>query len=244
MQKDQSDLGLIFKKRARRRLVGAIALVLLMVVFLPILLEDRAETGAQQEIAIVMPGNSPSDEVIISEEIINVEDLQPEKTDKVETLILPKAKPVKPKAKAPEVKKAEVKVTQVEKPKPVAEVKPKPVVKVKPKAAVEEKPKATPEKKKVVKKVVVKEPAKKVDSTKLSNPYYVQIGVFSDVANVNKLKVKLDELGYQSVTEKMKTATGDKTRLRTVSFDGRNEAAIALENIKDAGLTGMVVSQK
>ena len=54
----------------------------------------------------------------------------------------------------------------------------------------------------------------------------------------------LDGIGYKSVTEKMQTATGEKTRLRTSTFEGRNEAAIALENIKDAGLTGMVVSQK
>ena len=72
----------------------------------------------------------------------------------------------------------------------------------------------------------------------------MQIGVFSDIANVKKLQIMLDGIGYKSVTEKMQTATGEKTRLRTSTFEGRNEAAIALENIKDAGLTGMVVSQK
>jgi DedD protein len=150
MQKNQSDLGLIFRKRARRRLVGAIALVLLMVILLPRVLEDRAQTNTQQDIAIVMPDGSSASDVAV----------------------------------------------------------------------------------------------KKTEFTSKNNPFYVQIGVFSDMANVKKLQVKLDELGYQSVAEKMKTATGEKTRLRTSTFEAESEAEIALKNIKDAGLTGMIVSQK
>ena len=38
-----------FKKRARRRLVGAIALVLLMVTILPMVLDDRAAKPQQQQ---------------------------------------------------------------------------------------------------------------------------------------------------------------------------------------------------
>ena len=71
----------------------------------------------------------------------------------------------------------------------------------------------------------------------------MQIGVFSDAANVKQLQAKLSDLGYKSQTEKIDTDKGKKIRLRTQVFGDRNEAAIALENIKDAGLTGMVVSQ-
>ncbi|MEO1948193.1 MAG: sporulation protein, partial [Methylophilaceae bacterium] len=78
MQKDQSDLGLIFRKRARRRLVGAIALVLLMVILLPRVLEDRAQTNTQQDIAIVMPDGSGASDVVVSEELITLEDLKAE----------------------------------------------------------------------------------------------------------------------------------------------------------------------
>lgn len=236
MQKDQSDLGLIFKKRARRRLVGAIALVLLMVILLPIVLEDRTQTGMEQDIAIVMPDGTTGDEVIVSEEVITIEDLKAETAANTKKLTLPKATPVKPKEKQAE-NAVKPKVT----PKPVAE-KAKPVVKEKPKAVVEAKAeiKTAAEKK----EVVAKETVKKAETASKANPFYVQIGVFSDIANVKKLQVKLDGLGYKSVTEKMQTATGEKTRLRTSTFEGRSEAAIALENIKDAGLTGMVVSQK
>ena len=90
MQKDQSDLGLIFKKRARRRLVGAIALVLLMVILLPIVLEDRTQTGMEQDIAIVMPDGTTGDEVIVSEEVITIEDLKAETAANTKKLTLPK----------------------------------------------------------------------------------------------------------------------------------------------------------
>ena len=50
-----------FKKRARRRLVGAIALVLLMVTVLPMLLDDRTVKTPQQEITITIPSQENSD---------------------------------------------------------------------------------------------------------------------------------------------------------------------------------------
>lgn len=243
MQKDQSDLGLIFKKRARRRLVGAIALVLLMIILLPIVLEDRAEVSSPQEIAIVMPDGDVSDEVVVSEELITIDDLKATKTDEVkpEPLVLPK-----PKAEKTNTKDVVPATKQKVAVKSTAEVKSKPVVKEKSKAPAETKPKPTAatEKKTEAKAPTKKEAPVKSEPISATGKFYVQIGVFSNIDNVKKLQVKLDELGYQSVTEKMQSATGDKTRLRTASFDGRNEAAIALENIKDAGLTGMVVSQK
>ena len=60
MQKDQSELELNFKKRARRRLVGAIALVLLMVILLPMLLKDRAASNPQSQITITLPNENNS----------------------------------------------------------------------------------------------------------------------------------------------------------------------------------------
>ena len=210
MQKDQSDLGLIFKKRARRRLVGAIALVLLMFILLPIVLEDRTQTDMQQNITIVMPDEYTGGEVIVSEEVITIEALKAETAVNTKKLALPKVTPVNPKENPKAVVEANAEIkTTVEK-----------------------------------KEVVAKDTVKKAEAASKVNPFYVQIGVFSDIANVKKLQIMLDGIGYKSVTEKMQTATGEKTRLRTSTFEGRNEAAIALENIKDAGLTGMVVSQK
>jgi len=51
----QSEQEIQFKKRARRRLVGAVALVLLMIVILPMLLQDKVEQAAN-EVVISIPG--------------------------------------------------------------------------------------------------------------------------------------------------------------------------------------------
>jgi len=226
MQKDQIDQGLSFKKKARRRLVGAVALVFLMIVILPMLLEDREKTPFQEEIEIVIPSQEMVAEAPQETPVIQAPVDVDSSVNEIVELELPKVVP-QSKPKAVEVKKTEA-------PKKVAEVKPKAPA-----------PKKAEPKKVEAKKSPAKPKEKpKAKSTSNSNKYYVQIGVFSDPENVKKLKVKLEELGYKSVTEKMKSSTGTKTRLRTEAFDGRNEAAIALENIKDQGLTGMVVNQK
>jgi DedD protein len=60
MAKAISDEELQLKKRARRRLVGAIALVLLVVVFLPMFLDSEPKP-LNQDIAIIIPALSGSD---------------------------------------------------------------------------------------------------------------------------------------------------------------------------------------
>lgn len=214
MQNDQSDLELVFKKRARRRLVGAIALVLLMVILLPMLLKDRTKTQPQQEIAIVMP-QSGTDKML--ENPVSTDGVTSDK----EVVELSKSAPT-----AIEQKVESEKQIELAKPKTA------------PNVAAESKAASKPASKPKVADKIEK------DTQKTDNLFYVQIGVFAEQANIKKLQVKLDELGYRSVTEKISTDTGEKTRLRTISFAGKNEAVIALENIKDAGLTGMVVSQK
>jgi DedD protein len=214
MQKDQIDQGLSFKKRARRRLVGAIALVLLMVVILPMMLEDRENTVQEEDVEIIMPTQTTELETPDMTEAVEAEDVEeliiqvPEEEER-EVVALPKVETEKKKT---ETKKA---VESVQK-KNVANVEDK--------------------------KATAKKPSTAQDVS--NDKYYVQIGVFSNPENIKKLQIKLDDLGYKSLTEKITTDTGVKTRLRTETFIGRNEAAIALENIKDAGLAGMVVSQK
>jgi DedD protein len=206
-QVDQVDQGLSFKKRARRRLVGAIALVFLMIIFLPMVLEDREKSIQQEDIEIVMPNEQSSDNDIATA-VVGVE-LDADDEELVASTATTNESSTNngqdsAKAKSLPAIEAPTKLANVEKIQNTAP------------------PKNTP----------------------AGNKYYVQIGVFSDPSNINKLQTKLNDLGYKSLTEKITTDTGVKTRLRTESFTDRNEAAIALENIKDAGLAGMVVNQK
>ena len=190
MQRDQSDQELNFKKKARRRLVGAIALVLLMGILLSVVLKDPSADTPQEKITISLQ-NQASTTVIPS----------PSPAD-FDSNIVPD-EPAKPAETAqPEAAPAEVADVPVDIP-------------------------ANPE-------AAKPEAAKK---------FYVQIGVFSNEASVKQLQTKLTDLGYKSQTEKIMTDKGEKIRLKTQVYAERNEAAIALEDIKSAGLTGMVVSQ-
>jgi DedD protein len=71
---------LTLKKRARRRLVGAIALVLLMVIILPQVLQDRAILAQQEPIKITMPEleSSPVELAVNNTELTNAANQQPE----------------------------------------------------------------------------------------------------------------------------------------------------------------------
>ena len=198
MQKDQSDIELNLKKRARRRLVGAIALVLLMIVLLPMLLKDRSASSPQDKITITLPNETSTS-------------VTPAPSD-FDSSVMPHNS--EQKALATEAVPTEMEAaTDAE-----ATAVPVPAIK---------------------EPLQVKEPIKMASAQK----FFVQVGVFSDADNVKKLQAKLTDLGYKSQTEKVSTPKGDKIRLKTQVFVDRNEATIALENIKDAGLTGMLVSQ-
>ncbi len=222
MQKDSAaDIELNLKKKARRRLVGAIAMVILMVILLPILLKDRTAAVSQDDVKIS----------IQHEETAAAATFAPAAPTDFDSNVVPDEKT--PIEKAPEISAPQVK--QAEPASAPAAAKPE-VVQDDPEAA---KPQAPAK------------PTKPVDAPKgnaakdnaAKGQFFVQIGVFSEMANVKQLQSKLTSLGYQSKIEKISTPKGEKIRLRSQVFDSRNEAAIALQNIKEAGLTGMVVSQ-
>ena len=214
-----NEQELILKKRARRRLVGAIALVLLMVIVLPMILKDRTAPDAQDSIKISMPEAKTDD---FNSTVIpldgNVGTPKPEEGAAVPDAPADIAEPAKPEAepKAAEVKavpEKPVAVKPADKPvaKPVESKKPEPI------------------------KAAIAESAK-------NESFTVQIGVFSDSANVKQLQDKLKQAGYSSHTEKLSTPKGEKIRLRAGNFNSRQEADAALSKMKQAGLTGMVMA--
>ncbi|MCB5189600.1 SPOR domain-containing protein [Methylobacillus arboreus] len=214
-----NDQELQFKKRARRRLVGAIALVLLMVTILPMVLDDRSNKTPPQEIAIHIPSQDGPEftskvaplsepvEEIVSEPVLSIPEPQEAAHDDEAAAPVPPA-PVKKEVAKPEAKPVAPKV-EVRKPEP-APGKDKPA---------DAKPAAT-------------------------GSFLVQIGVFSDPINVKNLQDKLSGQGLKSHTEQIATASGDKTRLRVGPFASREAAEQALGKVKAIGLSGMVISNK
>lgn len=206
-----NEQALILKKRARRRLVGAIALVLLMIIILPRILQDRANQATQESIKITMPTE------------------QVEPFNSAITPTVPETTVEEPALMTEEKTETEIENLAAKQ----AEANIKPQVKSQPTIS---------DKTDTTKPEQVKPESKPVDSTKKTTGFTVQVGVFSDAANVKQLQDKLKQAGISSYTEKISTPNGQKIRLRAGQFVTRQEASDALTTIKSAGLSGMVIS--
>lgn len=230
-----------FRKRARRRLIGAVALVLLMVTVLPMLLDDRSEQAPHPDVAISIPsqddGNFASKIVPTIPPAANVAPVAPD----VAAQPSPPAAVVPQPAVAPVVAepKPEPKVEPRPEPKPNAE--PKPESKPKP----ELKPKPEPAKP-VVKEQPTPEPkvapvvAEKTEPAK-NEAVSIQVGVFSDSDKVTQMKSKAGSLGVKCSTEPLNTKTGAKVRMRCGPYASRAEAEQAQASLKSAGISNTIL---
>lgn len=228
-----NDQELALKKRARRRLVGAIALVLLMIIVLPIVLQDRAALAPQEAIKITMPEDSvtplppPAETPIapVAPPVAQADVTEPANTEP--PTVTEEAVATEP-ISMPEVKKAEVKRPEVKKPeaKPLA-LKPAEVAK----------PAETA-------KPAEEKPQENKPSLKNAESFTIQVGVFSEMANVKQLQARLKQAGLDSRTENISTPSGEKIRLKAGRFASRQEAAYALTKLQAVNLTGMVITNK
>jgi len=221
---NEQELNL--KKRARRRLVGAIVMVILMLIILPKILQDRAALAPQAAIKISMPEaklnqqNAAKSEaaavgqasfIVEPETSITADPLDAEpavaikddNSDKQAKLEADKQKVLE--AKASELKASEAKIS-------------------------------------AAKANNVAKSAETRDATQQTGRFAVQVGVYSDAANVKQLQDKLTQAGYASHTEKIATNNGDKIRLRAGKFSSRQDAVSALNKLQQLGLPGMVIS--
>lgn len=222
----EADGQLEIKKRARRRLVGAIALALLAVIVLPMVM-DQEPKPLTQDIAIRIPSQDtgafpavPAPSVAESKPAAKPEPEQAAQLPNVVATPPHVAQPVaepKPESR-PELPKAVLPPKQMAPP-------PKQVA---PQAApVEAKPEGKPE--------------------AAHEQWILQLGAYQDQANVKQLQAKLKNLGYPSYTEKVDTPQGQRTRVRGGPF-GTQEAAekaqARMKRLGAGGPPGGVVAQK
>jgi len=212
-----SEQEIQLRKRARRRLVGAVALVLLMVTVLPMVLDDREAQTPQPEIAVNIPSQDGSD---FASRIV----------------------PVEPGAEgAPQPNQSPA--TPVESPLPQPEPAPTPEPEPKAEPAPQPEPPVMPAPKVEAPKPAPPQPAAPAKQAMTNDGYTVQIGVFSDAGNVRQLQSKLEASGFKSYTEKLGMPGGTKIRLRVGSYATRAEAEKARDKLKAAGTTGIVVAK-
>ena len=242
----QSEQEIQFKKRARRRLVGAVALVLLMIVLLPMLLEDKVAQGNREDVVISIPSQDAQLDTKASPEPAKLPEApQVSTSPSTETSALVTQNPVA----TNETKPAEVKPVEqkpVEPPAPVVENKPapiaqndKPVTKPADQPPAQEAP--PPKKEEAKPKPKPVDSASKAEKTDVKGNYLLQIGVFSDPENVKKLEAKLSDSGLKPRGEVIDTPTGKATRLRVGPFSSRKDAEAALVKVKALNIPGQVV---
>lgn len=216
-----SEQEIQFRKRARRRLVGAIALVLLMVTILPMVLDDQGPAAPQQEIAISIPSQEGGDftsKIVPAEVPAAGSEASPSQPlPELAAPVAPQPAPAAPEASVPPAA-------------PVAAAKPEPVKKAEPAASAPKPDVAVP--------AAEKAPVEKAGSVK--SGFSVQIGVFSDAAKVKQLQAKLKAQGVTTYTEKL----GNKIRLRSGPFDSRPEAEKVQAKLKTMNMATIVVANK
>ncbi len=217
MARNVSDEELQLKKRARRRLVGAIVLVTAVAVVLPMILDSEPKP-ATQNISIQIP--SPDAGVVST---------KPAPLKPVETAT-PAATPVAaaPAAPAPAESKAAPKAETKPEPKPAAKAESKAVTPVKPAG----KPESA---------VKSKDGAQEKPPAAASGGFVIQVIALSDADKAKELQGKITAAGLKAYTEVVQTAKGPVTRVRVGPYASREAAEKARAQLQPLQLDGKVV---
>lgn len=249
------DELLMLRKRARRRLVGAIVLVLVATTVLWNVLDALPEQEMKPEQVEIsgLPASAPTQAPVAPPPVAAS---APQETDILATLppedsVLappPAAEASRPQVVAPVVAPAaQAAVAPPVEPKPVV---PKPV---EPKPT---EPKPTDKKPEPV--VAQKKPApdpaailegreaeapRAAASSATAEKYQVQLAALSDADKISALKQRLSAVGVAARFSKVQTSKGEVTRVRVGPFGSRAEADAALRKLERAGVSGIIVTK-
>ncbi|MFL6715964.1 MAG: SPOR domain-containing protein [Burkholderiaceae bacterium] len=261
-----SDPVLPEKKRARRRLVGAVALVLAAVVGLPMILDSepkpvtddiaidipskdkRTQAGAVQTPPVAsapkMPGNAGLDkdeEVIDPASLPTPSEAAPSTAARSEMpqLVKPEPKPrVEPRAETPRPSKPEGKnEAKPERKTELAHVKPEAKPEAKPAPHAAEKVDEASR----ARAILEGRPEAKPEAKKDSGRFVVQVAALATQDKVDELQDKLRSAGITSFTQKVSTDGGSRTRIRVGPFSSKEEADRVRAKLSKIGLAGTLV---
>ncbi len=266
-----SDEELQLKKRARRRLIGAIALVTVVAVFLPMVLDheprpvnqdiniqipaQNAGTFTSKIVPVVPGGAETKAEPAVDANAVPATAVPPAAVDASKApAVAAKAEPAKvaPAAPAPPVKDSEVappKVAVVDPKAAASEAKARP--KMPPastdsEAAPEKAPAsdaATKPKAKPEPKADAKPKSAKAAKAGEGGAFVVQIAALNDADKAGQMRDQIAAAGVKSYTEAVPTAKGNVTRVRAGPFATRAAAEKARDKLKELGLAGNVVAK-
>ena len=231
-----SEEELQLKKRARRRLIGAIALVTVVAVFLPMIL-DHEQKSVNQDISIQIPSQNAG---VFTSKI--VQSVAANKAESPATELAPAAAPVETQKVAPTAQPVRA---AAKSPEPAIVKTPEPEAKPKVKAPVVVDAEALPTPPPAVEaKTEAKSKPKpaKTAATDITG-YVVQIAALADPGKAKLLSEQIVAAGVKGYTEVVPTSNGDVTRVRAGPFSSRESAEKARDRLKAAGLNGNVVAK-
>lgn len=261
MARNVSDEELQLKKRARRRLVGAIVLVTAVAVVLPMILDSEPKP-ASQSINIQIPSPdagmltaaptplkpadsaTPAAKPEAKPEPVKPETVEarPSPVEGKSLAAAPARSEAKPEAKAESRPESGPEAKSEAKAEAKSEAKAEPV---KPAAKPEKADKAAPAKAEARSKETVNEKAKdKAGKDKAKAPsgaFVVQVAALSDAAKARELQAKIAGGGLKAYTEVVQTAKGPVTRVRVGPYATREAAEKGRQQLQRLQLDGKVV---
>lgn len=214
---EQSEL----RRKGRQRLVGAVVLALLAVVFVPMIL-DPAPRESRNEPVLAIPAKEGA----------------PALAPAPAPAAAPAAAPAESPAPRPG---AEVAVKPAEPAEPAKAQEAAPAPRAPEAAPAAKAPAKAPEPKAPAPRPAAKgTDAKPAPLPKLEG-FAVQVGAFKEEAKLTHARDKLKAIRVAHYTERLATASGELTRLRAGPFPTREAAEKAAADMKKAGLDGRVV---
>lgn len=197
----------------KHRIAGAIILVSLAVIFVPMLLDESTPPPDNQTLTKIPDRDAPETKVVVA------------------PVVPPVTEPAKPAAPQPEPPKA-----PAEKPPVVAVAEP---AVTEPKAT----PPPAVEKKTDSSTAKVKPAAPKSDAEKISKGWVVQVGTFANTDNAARLREKLQGQGYSVNSESVTVQGSKAVRLRVGPYRDKTAASKAQTQIqKDLSIQGVVLA--
>lgn len=238
MSMPEADAQLPLKKRARRRLVGAIAIAVFAAVVLPMVM-DPAPQAPVNDVEIRIPGQEQAPAFNPGKLAAKPAEAPPPRNVAADKPVERAVERPLDKALAPEKAAAAVATS------------PAPAAKAAEKAA--EKAPEKPVEKTVDKPTLAKAKTNGDDDarraaailagkaqTAAAEQHVILIGAFANAGNVQVLQTKLGELGIKVYTEALDSPQGKKTRVRAGPFASREAAEKALDRMKRIGVNGVV----
>jgi DedD protein len=251
------------KRRARRRLIGAIALVLLAVIVLPMIF-DAEKKPLNQDVSIQIPsqgdyvapaprpgtvtpppadakGEPPKDAKADASKADTPKSDAP-KSDAAKAAEAPKSEP----AKSEPPKDAKADASKAEAPKAPAKAEP-PAKAEAPKALPKSEEQSAKEKADAARALALLNggaPAPKSEKSAekaAAGAFIVQVAAFSNEEKVQEARDKLSAAGVKTYAEKVATKSGEVTRVRAGPFPSKEAAEAARGRIAGLGYGGAAV---